>query len=86
MMMMTKEQVYDMAKELRAERVKGRTARYMELLETLYDEDGPTKIFECRQCGEVHCYGDTEIWRDEEILGDHFVCSDCYAESMGEDL
>jgi len=49
MMMMTKAQVYDMAKELRAERVKGRTARYMELLETLYDEDGPTKIFECRQ-------------------------------------
>lgn len=86
MKMMTKAQVYDMAKELRAEHVKGRTARYMELLEILYDEDGPTKIFECRACGKMYCYGTIEFWEDEEILGDRFTCADCYAESMGEDL
>lgn len=64
------------------------TARYEELFfdreeKTLRSEEA--KIFRCADCGRLVGYWDLEAWVCD-FDEDDYLCSECYEDSMGEDL
>ena len=53
----------------------------------LYDKLKEDKIFTCEDCGKKVSYADLESWQCGFEEGqEHFVCSRCYENYMGEDL
>lgn len=53
----------------------------------LYNKLSEDKIFTCADCGEQVAYTDLESWQCCFVEGqEHFICSCCYEDHMGEDL